>query len=97
MDKSNNVGIITGVALAGDRSILSLLVAFANGSRMGKKASWDVAPSSLGEATDAHRCNHDNVVNQTTPVDAYPAGRVPMVAMMPTARQCQDGFCVPGL
>jgi len=40
-------------------------------SQLGR-SSW---AASLSLETDAHRCNHDNVVNQTTPVDAYPAGQ----------------------
>lgn len=46
-----------------------------------KAASWDAATTSRrtyawGETTpDAHRCNHDNAVAHTTPVDAYPAGQ----------------------
>lgn len=46
-----------------------------------KAASWDVATGQRrihpwGEATpDTHRCNHDNVIGQTTPVDAYPSGQ----------------------
>ena len=46
-----------------------------------KAASWDVASGRRrtypwGEAApDAHLCNHDNVVGQTTPVDAYPSGQ----------------------
>ena len=45
-----------------------------------KAASWDAAAERRrtypwGEAApDTHRCNHNNVVDQTTPVDAYPAG-----------------------
>lgn len=46
-----------------------------------KAASWDLAVGRRrtypwGEAApDAQQCNHDNVVGQTTPVDAYPEGQ----------------------
>ncbi|HAJ61402.1 MAG TPA: ergothioneine biosynthesis protein EgtB, partial [Cyanobacteria bacterium UBA8543] len=46
-----------------------------------KAASWDAAARRgytypWGEAlTHTPRCNHDNIVGQTTPVNAYPAGQ----------------------
>ena len=48
-----------------------------------KAASWDAAARRpytypWGEAlTHTPRCNHDNAVGQTTPVNAYPAGQSP--------------------
>jgi len=69
------VGIITGVALAGMKQSSGLLVAQRkqNGKKSQLGRSWAASHLSW-EAADAHRCNHD-VVNQTTPVDAYPAGQ----------------------